>query len=105
MLKVWPEDYTAIAEGRKLFEYRKDDRRFNVGDILILLEFDPNGSDKGEFTGRGLRAKVTYTVRNEPGVPDGYVVMSLERETKFHHARGPRGEPVSPHWDYPSEFE
>ena len=35
-LKVWPQFFDAIAEGRKPFEYRLNDRDFNTGDVLIL---------------------------------------------------------------------
>lgn len=82
-LKCWPEPFEALLEGRKVHEYRKDDRRFGLGDILWLREFVPAGTRNGGFeddryTGRETRRLVTYVSRAPfYGIPDGYVVMSL----------------------------
>ncbi|EKE9396612.1 DUF3850 domain-containing protein, partial [Listeria monocytogenes] len=38
-LKILSEYFWDIAEGRKTFEIRKNDRNFQVGDYLILKEF------------------------------------------------------------------
>ena len=46
-LKIMPEFFRAVTDGRKTFELRKDDRGFSVGDHLVLAEWD--GED---FTGR-----------------------------------------------------
>lgn len=40
-LKCWPGSFEAIMHGEKTFEYRKNDRDFQVGDVLILHEFIP----------------------------------------------------------------
>ena len=39
-LKILPEHFTAVACGAKTFEVRKDDRPFNVGDVLRLQEYE-----------------------------------------------------------------
>ena len=36
-LKTWPQFWPALCDGSKTFELRKNDRGFEVGDILILL--------------------------------------------------------------------
>lgn len=40
-LKCWPEPYRAVVAGRKTYEIRKDDRNYQVGDLLLLQEWDP----------------------------------------------------------------
>ena len=61
--------FDAIADGRKTFEIRKDDRGFNPGDVLELREF------AGEYTGRSLWRHVTYITDYEQ--KPGYVVMAI----------------------------
>jgi len=85
-LKTWPSFFNAIAEGRKTFEARRADRDFDVGDVLILHEWDPtrNGSalsDCAGYTTREMRVRVTYVLRGgEFGVLPGYCVMAIQRE-------------------------
>lgn len=39
-LKTWLPYFDAIVDGTKLFEVRKNDRDFQVGDCLRLIPFD-----------------------------------------------------------------
>ena len=74
-LETWPEYYKAIVSGKKNFEVRKADRFFEVGDLLILKEFDP---DKNAFTGREIAKEITYILPGgQFGINLDYVVMSL----------------------------
>ena len=57
-LKTWPEYFQAVARGAKTFEIRKNDRNFQVGDELELVEYDPR--EGAGFTGRAIDCKVTY---------------------------------------------
>lgn len=76
-LKTWPESFRAVREGRKTHEWRRDDRPYAVGDMLLLNEFDPT---KNAFSGETVRVWVTFITRSpEFGVPDGWVVMSISR--------------------------
>jgi hypothetical protein len=61
-LKIWPPSFAAMARGAKRFEARwGDDRRYAVGDWLVLREWDPAEPDVARaYTGRCLRATVTY---------------------------------------------
>lgn len=79
VLKTWPNAWDAIADGRKRFEYRHDDRGFEVGDILSLRRWDPQARMSVNVC-RELRVRVTYILRGAFGVPPDYVVMSIERE-------------------------
>jgi hypothetical protein len=90
--KVWPDFFDAIADGRKRFEWRVDDREPQVetGDYLHLREWRPSlhaPFDVGLYTGRYISTRVTYTLRGPAfGMPEGYVVMSLGEPTVY-----PRG--------------
>ena len=46
-LKILPEFYQAVIDGRKPFEIRKNDRNFKSNDDVILNEYKD-----GEYTGR-----------------------------------------------------
>ena len=56
-LKSWPVLFQAICSGAKRHELRRNDREFEVGDLLELNEFDP---DSGTYTGRVFTVRVTY---------------------------------------------
>lgn len=71
-LKIWPEFFEPIARHKKTFEFRVNDRAFQVGDILVLQEYDP---DTDDYTGREITAFVPYLMDVEEL---GSVIMSLE---------------------------
>jgi hypothetical protein len=63
ILKCWPQFFEAVLAGKKTHDLRRaDDRRFRVGDIVQLNEFDPNS---GRYTGRRLKVKITYITSAE----------------------------------------
>lgn len=78
-LKTWPEYFKAIQSGEKPFEVRKDDRPFEIGDHMILQEYDIH---KKEYSGKEYECRITYILRGpEFGIKKGYVVMGIkERE-------------------------
>jgi hypothetical protein len=68
-LKTWPDFYPAVVDGSKPFEVRRDDRGFQVGDVLWLREWEPGDPAREEFgeglggsgyTGRHCLRRVTY---------------------------------------------
>lgn len=83
-LKTWPGYFTDIAAGYKTFELRRDDRGFNVGDVLRLREYDPEAN---RYTGRELRKGVAHILRHRPGtgcaaefgLAPGYAILSLSQ--------------------------
>ncbi|EMK4057293.1 DUF3850 domain-containing protein [Listeria monocytogenes] len=78
-LKTMSEYFAAVAEERKTFEIRKNDRNFMVGDTLILQEYV-----NGEYTGREYWEDVVYIT--DYLQKEGIVVMGTlpnEREYPF----------------------
>lgn len=76
-LKCWPYSFEALLEGMKTWEFRKDDRHYKVGDVLVLREFNPNMPPHVEYTGRIVRKRVTYVdYLTQFGAP-GFVGMTL----------------------------
>lgn len=75
-LKTWQSYFHAVLDGRKMFEIRRDDRDFRVGDTIRLLETE-YGS--GNYTGREVRRVITYILRREEdmGLIDGFAILSL----------------------------
>ena len=72
-LKTHSEYWHEVARGNKSFEVRKDDRGFEVGDTLILNEYN-DGYLPGIIT-----TKVIYILRNASqfGLQDGYCILGL----------------------------
>lgn len=75
-LKCRPEYFQRIVSGQKTFEVRKNDRNYQVGDTLVLKEFDPaiGFPDHGLYG--TVRAKVVYI--ETYAQQDGYVVLGIE---------------------------
>jgi hypothetical protein len=59
-LKIWPMYFDAIASGEKRCELRRNDRDYQVRDILNLREWDPR---QQRYTGRGITVAVTHVLR------------------------------------------
>ena len=75
-LKIRPEFFSSLEDGVKLFEIRKNDRGFQVGDVLRLREWEPDG-DAGDYTGNIAIADVIYMTSF--GCAESYVCMQLGR--------------------------
>lgn len=74
-LKVWPEFFQATIQTRKTWELRKNDRGFQVGDLLQLQEYDP---DTEAYTGRETFSEVVYVLENFEGLQPGYAILGTE---------------------------
>jgi len=59
-IKSWPDYFWPIHDGVASFTLRRDDRRYAVGDVLVLMEFDSN---KGGYTGRECRRRIRYKLQ------------------------------------------
>lgn len=71
-LKVSISFYKAIISGFKLFEIRKNDRKFKPLDILVLQEWDEKTK---LYTGRMTARRVTYLTQFQQ--KRGYVVLGI----------------------------
>jgi len=85
VLKSWTMFFTDILSGERTSDIRcTDDRRFHVGDRMILQEFDPV---KFEYTGREQVVEITYVQTNKSNpcaispdaLKDNYVVLSIKK--------------------------
>lgn len=107
-LKTWPSYFDAVASGAKTMELRReDDRHFEIGDTLILREWDPDLSiasgldawdaillakapdhpdlqhirphlDARGYTGRSCTVLITHIMRDiPPWLPSGVAALSV----------------------------
>ena len=80
--KILPEYFAQVLSGNKTFELRKDEDDYQVGDILILKEWDD------EFTGREITCEITYVLHNVPqyGLDKDYCIIAFKIKSKFNTA-------------------
>lgn len=82
-LKTLERYWDAVADGRKTFEVRKNDRAFQTGDILVLEKWDNDGryylTEPGDaFEPMKLRKRITYLLQGgQFGIKPGYCVLGL----------------------------
>ena len=69
LAKMFFED---VRLGRKSFELRKNDRDYQIGDILELSEMD-----NGEPTGRVIEKEITYILEGFAGLKEDYCILAL----------------------------
>lgn len=73
-LKILPEYFNDVWEGKKTFEIRKNDRDYQVGDFLVLKEWEGE-----EYTGSAIVVEVTYIFDDAKYVKEGYVILGFKR--------------------------
>lgn len=79
-LKCWIGPFEAVVRGEKRFEYRKNDRGFQVSAHLLLREWEPDEAGLGElqhYTKRAVLVRVTYVLYVGFGLPPEYCIMSI----------------------------
>ena len=75
-LKTYPQYFEQTLKGKKSFEIRLNDRNFQVGDIVVLKEWDG-----AEYSGRELTGEIVYILSDDfVGLTKDYVVLSLRFE-------------------------
>jgi hypothetical protein len=73
-LKILPEYFEAVLQGRKTFEVRNNDRDYKESDMVLLMEFD--GKETG-YTGRSKLFMIGYILEKYPVLEKDFVVFSL----------------------------
>ena len=73
-VKIFPSYFEAQVNNSKNFEIRKNDRNYQVGDLLLLEEYDPTTEN---YTGREVHCLITYMTafKQKPG----YVVWGTRK--------------------------
>lgn len=96
-LKSWARFWDAVFQGNKTFEIRKDDRDFEVGDILELVRVaQVSPHEPTDEPPRILYKRVSYISCSVPafGLEPGYVVLALVPAPHLHR-------PLNiPHWNF-----
>lgn len=72
-LKALPECFTAVQSMNKNFEVRKNDRPFDIGDIVALNEWTPEDG----YSGRCMLLEITYILDNPEYCKEEYVILGL----------------------------
>lgn len=81
-LKLWPEFFDDVQSGKRSFELRKNDRGYQVGDVLLLREWEPNTAT---YSGRQISKRIVCKVDGIGtggivplrGLAHGYCILGL----------------------------
>lgn len=74
-LHLWPGCFAAVEAGRKPFDVRLNDRNFQVGDAVLLCEYEPESEQP---TGRTLERWVSYLLPGGSfGIEAGWCVLGF----------------------------
>ena len=75
LLKIQSKYFSEVLQGKKNFELRKDDRDYEVGDLITLQEYD-----NGKYTGKEIKnIPIEYILRDCPeyGLKEGYCILGF----------------------------
>lgn len=79
-LKILPEHFWPVVTGHKKAELRKNDRDFEVGDTIILYEWN------GDYTGERTERTIVHIADVGAYLP-GYVLLSINEIANWKDAR------------------
>lgn len=70
--KILPKYFEEVIHDKKKFEIRKDKDNLQIGDVVVLAEWNKNG-----FMGRTVKREIKYILRNVPeyGLMPGYIIF------------------------------
>ena len=85
-LKTWDTYFEKVWSGEKRFEVRKNDRGFNVWDVLTLMEYSPKTD---QFSDRWIQVKIDYILEGGSfGIESDHIVMSITPISKYSQKSG-----------------
>lgn len=70
-LKILPQHFIPVLDELKTAELRNNDRKYAVGDTLLLMEWN------GDYTGDACERVVTHIADVSEYLP-GYVLLSIK---------------------------
>lgn len=83
-LKTHAEYFDAVKSGEKTFELRFNDRKFQVGDLLILMRTAPGAVPQkydDVIPGERLLKTISYILEGGKfGLAEGYCILGLKPE-------------------------
>ena len=71
-LKLAKMFFNDMQTGRKPFDLQKNDREYQLGDVIEYREMD-----NGEPTGRVIEKEITYILEGFAGLKEGYCILAL----------------------------
>jgi hypothetical protein len=78
-LKTWTPFFNDVKSGIKQFEVRKNDRDYEVGDTLILEDFNPSTE---KYTGAWIPKEIIYKLDDPRFIKEDFIVLGM-KDIKF----------------------
>lgn len=78
-LKCWPAPFQKTLDGLKPWEVRLNDRNYQVGDLVVLEEWEPS---PGRYTSHWIVVTITFLLDGCFGLKDGHVCFTFTQTLK-----------------------
>ena len=72
-VKIATKYFEKVLSKEKTFEFRYNDRDYQVNDILRLKEYHDN-----KYTGRETVVKITYILQDFEGLKKNYAILAIK---------------------------
>lgn len=79
ILKIKPEYFSEVLQENKLFELRKNDRDYQVGDLVHFI--NTNGDEYTLYDRKTLVFQITYVLKDveEYGLNKSYCILGIKK--------------------------
>lgn len=78
IIKTVQPFFSQVKAGIKTFELRRNDRDYQVGDEVILREYDMMHET---FSGDKIKCIITYVLKDRVGLDDAFCIFSFKQIT------------------------